>query len=208
MSTESNVISANSATSMATQIAILAVESEQADYEAQSTIRDAERASKCEHDKEQIATIREKAGDLLADGIVTGSLLMAASAAQLGTANARYDANKANTALEDRNLDPNAAPGLAATKNTGNLVADWYAAAPTFLQGGAKTSDLVFNSVVTNKEADAAGEGNLAQDAQTRADDANAARLRALSQLDGKLSIAQEMLSAEAETMHMLIRPA
>jgi hypothetical protein len=83
-----------------------------------------------------------------------------------------------------------------------------FKAASTFFEGGAKTSDLVFNSVVTNKEADAAAEGNAAEDAQTRSDDANAARLRALSQMDDKVSIAQELLRSDAETMHMLIRPA
>jgi hypothetical protein len=208
MSNDTSVNATSSGTTIATQIAMLAVESEQADYDAQSSIREAERASKREHDKEQIATIRDKAGTLLVDGIVTGSLMMASSGAQVGSACARYDANRANTALKHPGLTTETPANLANTVAVSNKTADLFTAASTFLNGASRTSDLVFNSAITNKDADAAAEGNAAEDAQTRSDDANAARLRALSQMDDKVSIAQELLSSDAETMHMLIRPA
>jgi hypothetical protein len=193
MSNESNVSATSCGASMATQIAILAVESEQADYEAQTSIRDAERAAKREHDKEQIAAIRDKASTLLVDGVVTGSLMMASSAAQFAAAGSKYDADVA---------------GAGASKAAATATATRYTAGSTLLNGLAKGNELAFQSVVTSKDADAAAEGNAAEEAQTRADDANAARLRAQSQLDLKLSIAQDLLRSDADTMHMLIRPA
>jgi hypothetical protein len=208
MSNDTSVNAASAGTSVATQIAMLAVESEQADYEAQSAIRESELTSKREHDKDQIADIRDKAGKLLVDGLVTGGLMMASSAMQVGAANARYDANKANSDLNHPTAETAPPDELASTVVSSNATADLFKAASTFLDGSARTSDLAFNSAVTNKDADAASDGNLSDEAKARADDANAARLRALSQLDGKLAIAQDLLRSEADTMHLLIRPA
>jgi hypothetical protein len=208
MSTDTSVNTTSSGTSIATQIAMLAVESEQADYEAEGAIRDAERASKREHDKEQVNTIREKADDLLADGIVSGSLLVGSSVAQVGAADAKYDADTANGQLKYGTIDSNTAPELAQTAASSTATSSYFTAASTFLQGASKTSDLAFNAVTTTKDADAAEEKNLAEDAQSRAEDANAAQRRGLSQLDDKLAIAEELVRSDAETMSMLIRPA
>jgi hypothetical protein len=208
MSNKTNVNAASSGTNVATQIAMLAVESEQADYEAQSSIREAEQASKREHDKDQIADIRGKASMLLADGIVTGGLMVASSAAQFASANAKYEADSADVDLSTGDKATGEAVDVAATKAAATAEATRYTAASTLLNGSAKTTDLVFNSATTNKDADAAEAGNAADEAKSRADDANAARLRALSQLDAKLSIAQDLLRSDADTMHLLIRPA
>jgi hypothetical protein len=208
MSNDTSIGATNSGTSIATQIAILQVESEQADYEAQTSIRDAERATKRQHDKEQVAAIRSKAGTLLANGIVTGSLMVMSSAAQFASASSKYEADTADVDLSTGDEGTGEAIDLAATKATATATATRYTAVSTFLNGGAKTTELAFSSVTTSKDGDAAAGGNAADEARARADDANAARQRALSQLDAKLSIAQDLARLDAETMHMLIRPA
>jgi hypothetical protein len=190
MSTDTSTGATSAATSIATQIAILEAESEMAAYQAETVIREAERASKREHDRLQGEALRDKARDLAIGGVVTGGLMIASSAVQFAAANAQYDAATTGE-------------GPAA-----ELAAKRYAATSTFLQGSAKTSEPMFAAIVTSDEACAAAQGQAAQEAQARAEDANASRSRALSQLDAKLAIAQELLRSDADTMHMLIRPA
>jgi hypothetical protein len=110
-------------------------------------------------------------------------------------------AEKAGTACD-------AAPTLTVTGAKAQRNANLCGAATKTMEGIGKGTDLVFNAVATNDDADAADASHRAEDAKWRADDAAAARQRDQSQLDQNLSVVQEILRSDHETMRNLLRPA
>jgi hypothetical protein len=92
----------------------------------------------------------------------------------------------------------------AAAQRDANLLG----AAARTLEGGAKATDLAFNAITTGDDADAAAASHEAEDAKWRADDAASARQRDQTRLDQNLSVIEEMLRSDHETMRNLLRPA
>jgi hypothetical protein len=195
--------------SFETDLAILQVECEQANYTSDSAILEAARAAKRAYDQEQVNELRDKASHLMTSGAVQGALLVGSGAMQAVSATSQYraDMDRATTAAKcgDTCKCPPTltAEGAAAQRN-----ANLYGAGAKSFEGGAKATDVVFNSITAGDDADAAAASHQAEDAKWRADDANAARQRDQARLDQNLSVIEEMLRSDHETMRNLLRPA
>jgi hypothetical protein len=195
--------------SLETDLAILQVESEQANYASDSAILEAARAAKRAHDREQVDDLRDKASHLMTSGIVQGALLVGSGVTQALSATSQYaaDMDRAHTAAncpDACKVAPTLTEEGAAAQRNANLCG---AAAKT-LEGGSKATDLAFNSIATGDDADAAAASHEAEDAKCRADDAASARQRDQARLDQNISVIEEMLRSDHDTMRNLLRPA
>lgn len=207
MSTTAIVHSSGQGMSLETDLAILEVENEQVSYQADSAVLEGARAAKREHDREQVESLHDKANNLLASGITQGVLLVGSGAVQGLSATSQYNADM-DRARSAEQCGKTGAPTLTTAGAAAQRNASWYGATGRGMDGVAKGMDLAFSAAATNDDADAANASHEADNAKWRADDAAAARQRDQSHLDQGLSVAQEMLHSDQETMRNLLRPA
>lgn len=218
MSAQINAIGAGF--SFATQLAMLEMESEQTQYRADCAIRDAARQSKREANQKEIEQIRSKASSIMTQAITTGALQVAAGGAQIASVSFELDAGYAK--LESADLEhsidklPADSPMHEAMwKKQTALDAEALARATTskflcassdILTKSNRVVELASSTVTNGHDAAIAQEKHRAEDAHTRAHDANEAARRRLSQLDQKLGILQQILDSEAETRRAMLR--
>jgi len=208
MSTRAVVPPVGQGMSFETELAILEIQNEQVSYRADSAILEGARADKRARDRDQVDALRDKADHLLASGIAQGALLVGSGVLQgVGTAS-QYNADMDRARTAEKAGKACDAPTLTATGAKAQRNANLCGAAAKTMEGLGKGTDLVFNAVATNDDADAADASHRAEDAKWRADDAATARQRDQSQLDQNLSVIEEMLRSDHETMRNLLRPA
>lgn len=204
----------------ATRLAMLEVESEQAQYDADCKLRDAAREAKQEHNKKQVEEIRSKASALMVQGFTSGALQIGAGAAQFASVSSKLEAGQAKLQSEEigqqlqqtprEALDRFALLEQRASLNEqaiqSKALAERLCAGASVLKSSEDVVKASFGAVVTGREANAAAQAHAAENAQARADDANEAARRRQAQLDQKLGILQQILEGEAETRRMLLR--
>jgi hypothetical protein len=207
MSTQPIASTISHGMSFETDLAVLEVQNEQSNYQSDSAILESARAAKRAHDRAQVDALRSKASTLLASGITQGVLLTGSGAVQgLGVAS-QYDADMDRAhVVEGAGVDK--APTLTAAGAAAQRNANLYVAAAKGADGIAKGTDIVLNAVTANEDANATDASHEAENAKWRADDASSARQRDQSRLDQSLSVVEEMLRSDHETMRNLLRPA
>jgi hypothetical protein len=208
MNSNSGAVTMSGATSLSGQLAILEMAAEDEAYKADAAIRDSARESQRQHDQQQSQALRDKASTLLESAWVVGGLEVASGAAQIGSACSQFTSDTATLAAADRPDDCLLKSDLGLEAAAASRDAKYWAATAAFLNGSTKAVDTAFSSAESNDEADAADQGHLAENAKGRADDAEAACQRTQSQLDQKLTVIEELMRSEAETMRNLIHPA
>jgi len=178
-------------TSLATEMAMLEISSDDASFAAEGKILDAERAAQRELERRQISELREKASTMRRHAWVNAGIQLASAAGTAVGAFAQYKADVAKLANCER-------PGAARTAK--------------LAEGGAKTmdgftkvSDLAFGAVETDHETASLEWSHEADAAKDRAERASRAAERVETQSDQKLGIVQEMLRSDADLMHTLI---
>lgn len=212
-----NVANVSGGFGLATQLAMLEIESEQAQYRSDCIIRDASREAKRQHNEQQVRELRDKAGSMMVGAITTGALQIASGAAKVVSVSSRLDAGYAeleSTKLDgalrgDSPLGPQALEAKAAVQLRAleaRSLADRLCTASTVLSSSADTVKSVFSAVAGNHDAKSARAAHSAEDAKGRADDANDAARRRQTQLDQKLGMLQQLLDAEAETRRAMLR--
>src|SRR5262249_29392530 len=134
-------------------LAVLEVQSEQANDQADSAILESARAAKREHDREQVDALRDKATHLLISGAVQGALLVGAGAAQAVSATNQYgaDMDRAKTAARSGNASAGP-PTLTAEGAADQRDANLAAAAAKGFDSGAKVTDLAMNAVTAGDD--------------------------------------------------------
>lgn len=215
-----NVASMSAGLGFATRLAMLEVESEQAQYDSDCKLRDAAREAKREHNKKHVEELRSKASALMAQAFTSGALQIGAGVVQFASVSSKLEAGQAKLQSEDigqqlqqtpkGSLDRSAlleqrAP-LEQRAMQSNALANRLCASADILKGSADVVAASFGAVVARRDANAAAQSHAAGDAQSRADDAGEAARRRQTQLDQKLGILQQILEGEAETRRMLLR--
>ncbi len=178
-------------TGLAAELAVLEMSADDASYQADRITRDADRAAHRQMVAEQVAAMREKASTMRLNAVVDGCLGVTGAAMQGLAVDAQYDADMARA---NNSINPGAARDVgiyrAISDSTGAI---------------GKVNDLGFNSRVESLDSQSTEAAQAADAAKQRADDANSAAQRTLSQSDQKLAIIQEMLRSDADVIHTLI---
>jgi hypothetical protein len=208
MDSNSGAVTLGGATSLAGQLAMLEVAADDASYQADAVVRDAARAAKQQHDQQQSQALRDKASALFDSAWVVGGLEVAAGAAQVGSACSQFSSDTATLAASDRPEGCLLKADLGREAASASRHAKCWSATSSFLGGATKASELGFSSAEANDDARAADESHAAEVAKGRADDASAALQRTQAQLDQKLSVIEDLMRSDAETMRNLIHPA
>jgi len=178
-------------TGFATELAVLEMSADEASYQADKLTRDAERAAAREHAAEKIRAMREKASEMKLHALVDAGIMASSAGVQGIGADAGYDADMAkvhNTCDPEANLVSRICDAVSKTEDT-----------------SIKVSDLSYGSIESGLDATSAEQAQAAEEAKERADEANTAANRTLSQNDQKLAVIQEMLRSDSELMHTLI---
>jgi len=200
---------------MATRLALLEIEAEQAQYQADCTIRDAAREAKRQHNERQVEEMRNKATALMTQAFTSGALQVAAGTVQLASASSRLDAgqakldaNRLTHASDARGQDAVLQEQYALRSRAlqGEATANRLCAAATLLNASSEAVKALTNAVASGRDADIASATKAAESAGWRADDANESARRRLAQLDQKLAIIQRMLDDDADTRRALLR--
>lgn len=204
---------------LAARLALLEMESEQAMYRADCTLRDAAREAKRAHDERQVEEMRNKASALMTQAFTSGALQIAAGAAQFASVSSRLEAGQSR--LEADGVAKSSAAARPDGANRGafleeqtlrgkaletEAVAKKLCAAATVLNGSAETVKALMNSVAAGYDANAAKERSAAENAAWRADDANESARRRQAQLDQKLAVIQQILEDDADTRRTILR--
>lgn len=200
--------------SLGARLALLEMEAEHAQYQADCMIRDAAREAKRRHNERQVEEMHKKASALMTQAFVGGGLQVAAGGAQLASVSSRLEAGQ--TALEANGLKRSVAANDAGALEQQQLLrnqalhseamASRLCGVATILGASADAAKGLTNSIAAARDADAAAAANAAEDARSRAENANEAARRRLSQLDQKLAIIQRMLEDDANTRRALLR--
>jgi hypothetical protein len=178
-------------TGLAAELAVLEMNTDEASYQADRITRDAERAAQRQRIAEQVEAMHEKASTMRLNALVDAGIGITGGIAQGCAIGPQYDADMAKA---HECIDAGA-----------NREANIYKVISESANGSVKVNDLAFNSVEEGFDSRSAEAAQDAEAAKQRAEDANSAAQRTLSQSDQKLAILQEMLRSDAELMHTLI---
>jgi hypothetical protein len=178
-------------TGLAAELAVLEMSADETSYLADRVTRDAERAAQRQRVADQVEAMHDKATIIGLDAVVDGCLGATGGIMQGLSVGAQYDADVAKA---NEGIDAGA-----------NRAAGTYRAISDSTGAVEKANDLAFNSVETGLDSESTEAAQQAEAAKQRAEDANTAAQRTVSQDDQKLSIIQEMLRSDADLMHTLI---
>lgn len=201
--------------SVGARLALLEMEAEHAQYRTDCMIRDAAREAKRHHNERQVEEMRNKANALMTQAFVGGALQVAAGGAQLASVSSRLEAGQATieaNGLRHSTADSDCAELvheqllLRSKALDSEAMANRLCAVASLLNASADTAKSLTNSVAAARDADATAAANAAEDARSRAEEANESARRRLSQLDQKLDIIQRMLEDDANTRKTLLR--